>query len=353
MVRNFIIALSLLYYLSSCTHIEESNESKDKVSLQEPKMVEIEILQRCNFSLELIVNGKVETRNKAEIIANYSGIITYNNIYNGKTVAKGDTLAWIENTELKIILQKARITLKEAETELSFLMLGFGGTATDTNSVEKEIFKNLKIRSGYSSALLDLKIANLNYQNTFILAPFSGVVANLESQNNQYTKSGSSLCQIIDYKNYLVEFYVTEYELSKISIGQTIQIQTLTGTGVFSNGNIVEINPIVNKNSLIKIIAKINKPSSTLITGMNVQVSIENIIPNSLAIPKKALVLRNNKKVVFTYKSNRAYWNYVETSAENSDSYLVSDGLMEGDSIIVDGNLNLVHEEIIVMKKQK
>lgn len=45
-------------------------------------------------------------------------------------------------------------------------------------------------------------------------------------------------------------------------------------------------------------------------------------------------------------------WNYVHTGLENATQYVVSnkadtgvtDGLLEGDTVIVTGNLNLAHE---------
>ena len=48
-------------------------------------------------------------------------------------------------------------------------------------------------------------------------------------------------------------------------------------------------------------------------------------------------------------------WNYVHTGLENATEYVVSDksqkgieeGLLEGDTIIVTGNLNLAHEAAV------
>ena len=65
-----------------------------------------------------------------------------------------------------------------------------------------------------------------------------------------------------------------------------------------------------------------------------------------------AVVLRSGKQVVFTLKEGKAMWNYVHTGLENATEYVVSDksqggvedGLLEGDTVIVTGNLNLAHE---------
>lgn len=349
-----IASLLLLLGVSSCTN---SKGHQDKISRMgdqqvEERWVEIEKLEMKDFPVELILNGKIISKHQIAIILDQKGYITQLNIYNGKLVRKGDTLAIIENTQQKIQCQKAMLAFKETENELSSLMLGFGGTAYDTNSVESEIFQNLKINSGYTRALLDLKMAQLNYQNTFICAPISGLIAHVEYQKYQYAASGTALCQLVNNDQYLVEFQVTESELAKIHLGQSLKIQAIHDEMNIIGGKIIEINPMVDDNALIKVIAEMKPTSRQLYSGRNARISIEKKIPNSLSIPKKALVLRNNEQVVFTYQNGKAFLNYVETSAENSQSYLISRGLQEGDSIIIDGQLSLAHQ-VDVQLKQK
>ena len=85
---------------------------------------------------------------------------------------------------------------------------------------------------------------------------------------------------------------------------------------------------------------------------MNVRVSVKRSLGQQLVIPKTAVVLRSGKQVVFTLQEGKAMWNYVHTGLENATEYVVSDksqkgieeGLSEGDTVIVTGNLNLAHE---------
>jgi hypothetical protein len=74
-------------------------------------------------------------------------------------------------------------------------------------------------------------------------------------------------------------------------------------------------------------------------------------VDRQLVIPKEALVLRTNKKVVFTLKNERAQWVYVETGLENSGGYVVTAGLAAGDSVIYEGNINLAHESPVRVKR--
>ena len=83
---------------------------------------------------------------------------------------------------------------------------------------------------------------------------------------------------------------------------------------------------------------------------MNVKVFIKDQVEDCLIVPKEAVVLRNNREVVFTYSEGKAMWNYVHSVLENSTSYSITkpeDGMQEifpGDTVITIGNLNLAHE---------
>ena len=90
---------------------------------------------------------------------------------------------------------------------------------------------------------------------------------------------------------------------------------------------------------------------------MNVKVYIQKEIPDQFVVPKTSVVLRQNQEVLFTVKSGKTYWTYVQTTNENSKQYTViphpdksSAKLTPGDTIVVSGNLNLAHDTEVVVK---
>jgi hypothetical protein len=101
---------------------------------------------------------------------------------------------------------------------------------------------------------------------------------------------------------------------------------------------------------MVKIKATINSRDNKIYEGMNVKVRVQRLLGKQLIIPKSALVLRTNRKVVFTLKNGHANWIYVDTSHENSSHYVVTDGLFSGDTVIYEGNFNLAHETPVVIK---
>jgi len=353
---SILIILLFAFYCVSC-NTKDNKQYKEK-AIQNlsvlPKTVHVQIISDGCFSLETVSNGIIHSKQKAELQFEQAGVLTKLNIKNGYMVEKGDTLAIINNTKQYINLQKAKVVILESQNELNSLMLGFGGIIDDTNSVKNSILRSLKIQSGYSQALLNEKIAKINYKNTFLLAPFNGIVANLKIRNFQQTNSFEHLCSILGTTDYLVEFSIIESELSKVKLGQTVKVYPLVYDNQYSFGKITEINPVVDEHGLIKIKASVNtnkqNKSFSLFEGMNARIIIEKKIANSISIPKKALVLRNNNEIVFTYKQGKANWNYVKIGAENSNSYLVTEGLKIGDTIIIHGNINLAHDADIIIK---
>jgi glutamine synthetase type III len=137
---------------------------------------------------------------------------------------------------------------------------------------------------------------------------------------------------------------ILENELSLVHAGDRVIITPYAFTGNTTEGRITEINPLVDKNGMVRIKAQAGASKEKLYDGMNVKVRIQKMVSRQLVIPKEALVLRTNKKVVFTLKNGKALWNYIQTGMENSAGYVVTEGLNENDSVIYEGNINLAHE---------
>lgn len=157
------------------------------------------------------------------------------------------------------------------------------------------------------------------------------------------TNTSKPFCTLIDRKSFEAKFSVMESELKDLQKGQTVRVFPFAFEGEYV-GKITQINPVIENNGLVKITARVTNNGGKLLEGMNVRVLIQNKLPNQLVVPKSAVLLRQNKEVVFTHKDGTAIWHYVSTGQENSTSYTITDGLQAGDEVIIDGNLNLAHE---------
>jgi RND family efflux transporter MFP subunit len=223
----------------------------------------------------------------------------------------------------------------------------------DSAKIPAEVMQLAKVKSNYGNSVNQLALADYNLKNSILYAPFSGVVANLFSKVYNLPDASKPFCTIIDNLHPEVDFKVLESELSFLHTGDKVNVSPFSADNYTCEGQITEINPAVDLNGMVMVKATLNSQLSTLNSlydGMNVKVRVERTLGKRLVIPKTALVLRSNRKVVFTLKDEKAQWVYVQTGLENSTGYEVTEGLAAGDSIIYEGNMNLADQTPVRVK---
>lgn len=206
-----------------------------------------------------------------------------------------------------------------------------------------------RVKSGYDQCLSQYELARYEEEHATLTAPFDGVVANLFSKPHNAVSTSDAFCTIIGMEGMEVDFTVLESELPLIKNGDKVIVTPYSDAVAKQEGRITQINPLVDDKGMVKVKATVNSKGK-LFSGMNVRVNVHRSLGEQLVIPKSAVVLRSGKQVVFTLQDGKAKWNYVQTGLENADSYSVVDGLKEGDTIIVTGNVNLAHEAPVIIK---
>ena len=358
MKQNILLQLStllLLLLFLSCSNKTQSTEETGRANnTPERNPVEILVLNRSTFTKQLVGNGKLNALQKGELKFKISGEIDQLPVSNGQRIAPGQLIAALNSTDYLHRLQQSRSNLKKAELDLHDVLIGMGFTPTDSLSVPPDKMELAKIRSGYTNASLDFATAQRNLNDCSLLAPFAGIVANITQKVHEQT-SGQAFCTLIDDSKFEVVFQLMENELKEVQKGNAVKVLPYASEVVYA-GHIVEINPVVDNNGLVKVKALVVN-TGQLMEGMNVRVLVEKEVPGQFVVPKSAVVLRDNWEVLFKVNNGKAYWNYVQTVYENSSSYAViphpdksTASLNPGDTIIVSGNLNLAHESEVEIK---
>lgn len=306
------------------------------------------LLKKADFYNEIVSNGTLEALQKTQVRFKTGGIIEKLNVKNGQKVKKGRLMARLENTKQNLSLKRVTIDFDNAKIKLSDELVSYTrGKSTDTTEIPAMALKNFYLKSGYRSAELALKEARINLQNTRIRTPFSGRVANLKKKSYDQANAGEVLCLLIDDAEFEVVFSIIEAEISLLKEGQKIEVAPFSFEAQYE-AKISSINPQVDKNGLIQVKALVKNTDGRLMEGLNVRITARQVVPDQLVVPKKAVLPRDGRKVVFTYnpEEKMAYWNYVQTMLENTDAYTIKQGgdLKKGEWVIVEGNLNLAHE---------
>lgn len=242
-----LLCLACMMALSCSDKKNTTDESEKGVSTVLPDAkneVAFQILKKRDFHHELVSNGKISARGKADLRFETGEVIAHIYVKNGDRVQKGQKLADLDKFRLEQKLSQSEDALLKAELELKDVLIGQGYSPDDFSKVPAETMKIAKVKSGYEQSKSQYELAKREMEHATLIAPFDGVVANLFSKPYNPANTAEAFCTIIDSKGMEADFTVLENELAFIRMGDKVVITPYAGGDAFE-GSVSEINPLV------------------------------------------------------------------------------------------------------------
>ena len=331
---------------------DTSEEGVNELAQAEPNEVTTITLRRQAFEHELVSNGKVEAMQLTDVHFETEGIVENVQVKNGDRVAQGQVIAQLDKFKLHNAVEQAQNAFEQAKLDLQDVLIGQGHGNKPEADIPADIMQLAKTRSGYTQSQAAYELALTNEANATLRAPFAGTVANLNVKRFNRVTASDAVCTLIGSQGMEATFCVLENELPLIHRGDKVLIAPYADLTATHEGIVTEINPVVDANGMVQVKAQV-KGSDKLFSGMNIKVSVRRQMPEQLVVPKSAVVLRQGRQVVFTLQGDLAMWNYVQTGLENADTYIILEGLNEGDEVIVTGNVSLAHESKVYWRNKE
>jgi RND family efflux transporter MFP subunit len=355
-VKLLISYLLLLVLLWSCNNpIPEATTevvtASSTTSKEERSKVNIIPLKAQTFQKEILSQGKIEAKNYIEVGFDVQERIEAVLVETGQRVTKGAVLARLRNFEWENQLHKIEHQIEQAKIQLEAKLIAMGYTLADSIKIPPAILKTARLESNLKGLELEREMALFKLEQSIIRAPISGIIGEVEAQAGNASANYKKLCTLIDDQQLEAVFFILEQELALVKKGQHIDVSPLHQAQKKYQARIKSYLPEVNEQGMIKVFASIQRPDRQLLKGMNVHIAIQENLPKQLVIPKSAVVDRQNRLVVFVHKEGQAHWKYVQLGLENSESYTITEGLEEGEEVIIDNNFHLSHLEPIEVIK--
>ncbi len=183
-------------------------------------------------------------RNKSRI---YSGIFTEEsyllksevagklNVFNfeeGDKVDTGDTLAIIDNREIKFVIKSIeyqvknlRIQLKNLEDDLKKTEELYKDSAISEMDFERVERNRDMVHMELKSASASLEAKKENLKKFYIISPVNGYISLKYLKTGESTLPGMPVVEIQDPSLIYLNIYVPEDEMPKISIDQMVKIR--------------------------------------------------------------------------------------------------------------------------------
>ena len=345
--------LILALFIGSCGNENTSEQgilTGAKVVQEDTIHVVGMVLQRGNFQKDLISQAKVEAISKSDVVFTLDGTITNVYIQPGQRVKEGQLLATLDDFRLRHEVNVIRQELEEKVLSLQARLVSLGFETTDSIAIPSDLYKNLKIEIGIPTLRLREKMALYQLEQAKIKAPIGGVIADVIAQVGNPTTNYTKLCTIIGDEEMQIGFPVLEGELLSVKLGRNVDVFPFHNPSKSKySGRISAINPQVNKDGMITVFAKLNS-SQGLLDGMQVRVHLHEELSKQIAVPKRAIVDRQDRHVSFVLRHGVADWVYCKIVDENATQYaLDNSGPKPGDTIIVENNFDLSHLQAVIL----
>lgn len=357
--------------------------------------VQIAVARSGDLVKRLSTSGTLRANREVEIRSRIAGSLIAVTAHDGKSVRSAEHLATIDDREYRVAYERARANLLNAQIEFRSLSATPFLTPVDSMEARRRIEKESRTldsltqlhlsggiddntferksremeaalayltanrgdviagRSGLAQAREAFETAKLNLEATRISAPFAGYVADCLLVNGMHVNAGQILLKIVDLSTILVDVDILESEIGRVAVGQKAKIRAAGLPEMEFEGSVRTLNPIVDAKAgtmkaAIALTGRTNDgqfPRSHLRPGMFASVLIETrTFLHRLLVPREAVLVRDQRPLVFTVEGSLAKWHYIETGESNEECFEIRSGLSQGDTVIVDGHYTLAHD---------
>jgi len=380
------------------TEVIKAEENKDspKEEVKEAALpVTVLRIKKGDMPLRLPISATADVWDKATLKAEVTGVVQKINASIGDTVPKGKELIKLDDSEIRLEVDRAEATKLQTFSEyLTEESVKYQEDDESTGEKDQEKMKNLeteyqaalekykkglisedemdkigdeylkakvysgayreeirKAQEGFADASIRVKQAKLNLQRTSIQSPFPGTISDIMVSKGEKLTVGQDILKIVNLQSIYLKGYALESEVKNLKTGISVRIKFESFPDKYFYGKIESISPEIDPtNKTISIYADVENKNNMILPGMHAELDVEyKVYKDVFRVPRNAVIVRDRPLIfIVDEKEKMALWEYVETGEKNDEDWIINKGLnngiKEGDLVVVSGNMTLAHQ---------
>ena len=338
-----------------------------------PQQVEVGVVASAYPSQSITVlnaTGRVSARTKAAVSTKATGRLEYLGVQEGSIVKAGDVLARIENRDVTATLDQAQASLRAATANREQGAAELRDAAANLKRSEDLVKKNFISSASFDAALArydkakasvasfngaigvaeaNVRATKVTVEQTLIRAPFDGVVltknANVGDIITPFSSavdSKGAVVNMADMSTLEVEADVSEVSLSKVSVGQPVELQLDAFPDLRLLGKLSRIVPTVDR-SKATVLVKIEfiEKDKRVLPDMSAKVAFlqRELKPEErkpvTAAQQTAVVKRDGRDVVFVIGDKNVVKQIEVTVAGKVGDLVQVSAVKPGDKVVL------------------
>lgn len=309
-----------------------SGETTDQKIEKKIPIVKVKQIESSVFSDNFKVVGLIKPFTSAKVSSEEGGVITYLTKDKGSYVRKGEVIA-----RLKKDVEMASLEQTEAQVELARMNYEKQKQLYEDNATTE--IQYLTAKWQYEAAVRGADILRTRLKTGFVRSPISGVVEDKFMNKGEMSAPGSPIFSIIDVSTVKISAGVPEMYITKVKMGQSVNITVDVLPGVNFEGKISYVAPSLSGVSrTFEVEILINNREKLLKPGMNANVQIsEYTRTDAVVINQDLIVDYGDEQYLFVLDGDIARKRVIKLGGRNENMVLIESGLNPGEKVIYEG----------------
>jgi len=310
--------------------------------------------------------AQVQSSRQVNIQARVNGFLDRRVYTEGAMVKEGDVLFRMDPKPFQAQLDAALAALKQQEARLEVARKNLDRTkpltaahALSQKDLDDATGSFLSAQAAVEQAKAAVETARLNLSYTTIVSPVAGITGSAQQQDGTYLNvlTNSQLTSVAVLSPMWVNFSMSENELQKIrdevakgllhapDKGQyVVDILLVDGSKFAQTGRITFADFEYNQQTgMVLVRVSVDNPEGFLRPNQYVRVQLHGAVrPNAIVVPQRAVQQGARGHFVWVVDTEgKVEARPVVLGDAHGYDWFISDGLRNGDTVVVDGALAL------------
>jgi len=351
--------------LSSCLLVASCGREAPKAAEKGPIDVTVLAVEHKDVPVTAIYVAQTQSSQGVNIQARVSGWLDKRMYQEGSVVKAGQVLFQMDPKPFQAQVDAAQAALERQQAAALVAQQNLARTKplAQQNALSQKDLDDATGQAAQTSAAVEqakaqLETAQLNLSYTTIRSPVDGVSSYAIVADGTYlSPSNSQLTTVSVLTPMWINFSVSENEMERIRnevrSGQLklpeggkfiVEIEMVDGNLFPYTGAITFADPSYNATTGTFLLrATVNNPAGVLRPNQYVRARLRGAIrPNAIVVPQRAVQQSAKGHFVWVVnKDNQAELRPVVVGEWKGEGWLISEGLSNGDKVVVDGGIRL------------
>lgn len=356
--KSIFSALIAVVVLASCGKKQEQAQAP-----QGPVPFPVQTIAKQDAVVYQEYTANLEGQQNVEIRPKVSGFIQKIYVDEGQVVKKGQLLFKLETQTQNQDAAAAQANVKAAQVEVDRLKPLVDRKIISEVQLETAKAKLAQAKSAYGSIA-----ANIGFGT--ITSPVNGVIGSLPFREGSLVSSTSEmpLTTVSDTKIVRAYFSMNEKQLlffnktfkgattaEKLKAAPQVSLLLVDGSEYDQKGRLATMNGLVNPTTgTTQFRAEFNNPEGILRSGSSGILRLPIEQKDVMLVPQNAIFEVQGKQTLYVVeKGNKVKSRIVTTNGTSELNFIVTDGLKEGEMVVIEGASKLKDDMEIVPQDAK